>query len=637
MLKKTTILIFTVTALLLALLLMGCRVTRKTGDDLIFTLKENGTYSVAAAEGFARDTLTVPTEHEGAAVTEIAASGFEGKTSLKTLVIPEGITVIGEGAFASCTHLQDVTIPFLGRTPDENEETEYLGYLFGAASHTENSTVVPSRLNKVTLTGGESISERAFSGCRSLQTLNLPDSVKNIEKGAFAECEAIQSITVPFIGASEADMPNSFLGYFFGAATPFEQKDAVPPSLSSVTLTRGEKLSARAFYECEFLTDINLPDTLKWIGAYAFQGCQYLDEIVIPKSVETIQPDILKDCDYLKTLTVPFIGKNNTKTALLAYFFDSDATSNLDAKIPSSLEKITLTKSANIYGLIDCTRIKDIVLCDGITEIDSNVFYNSTSLRSIYIPGTVTYIASGAFNSLTWLEEVTFGGNSITEIKSGTFQNCTSLKRITLPEGVTTIGKSAFENCDSLTEITIPPATTLIGDKAFYGCNALTTVTIEGDVEKINTNAFADCISLETINFPDTLTHIGYYAFKGCSSLKNVTLPESLTTIEFNAFSGCSSLTEIVIPKGITYIANAAFENCTSLESITLHADITVINTGAFFNATSLKDIYYEGTKEEWDKIKRGGSWMYGAPKPTLHCSDYVEENFYENVSWVGQ
>lgn len=619
-----------------AFLLTACSIKRRPDSDLIFTLKEDGTYSVAAAEGFARDTLTVPTEHEGAAVTEIAASGFEGRTSLKTLIIPQSITVIGERAFASCTHLQDITIPFFGRTPDENEDTEHLGYLFGASSHTENADVIPTSLSKVTLTGGETVSEYAFKGCISLQTVTVPDSVKSIAKGAFSECKALKSVTIPFIGPSEAEMSDSFLGYLFGAESPFDHKDTVPQSLESVTLTKGEKLPARAFYECEFLSEINLPDTLKWIGAYAFQSCQYLEEIVIPKGVETIQADILKDCSYIKSLTVPFIGKKKSDTRSLLYFFDSDSITISEANIPGSLEKVTLTNSYFATGFRECRNIKDIVLCDGIAEITGNAFYGCTALRSIYIPSTVAKISAGAFSDLSCLEEVTIDGSALTSIKNGTFRNCFALKKITIPDSVTVIGQSAFENCYALTEINIPQSVTALESNAFHSCKSLTRVTGCEGLTLINQYAFEKCTALESIPLPNTLISINYGAFTECTSLKSITLPESLRKLGGKAFSGCSSLTEIVIPKGIKTVMHNTFENCTSIEKITLHAGIGTIYSEAFFNNTSLGDIYYEGTKEEWDKVKRGGSWMYGAPKPTLHCSDYVKEDFYENVSWVG-
>lgn len=145
---------------------------------------------------------------------------------------------------------------------------------------------------------------------------------------------------------------------------------------------------------------------------------------------------------------------------------------------------------------------------------------------------------------------------------------------------VTSIGDYAFEERSSLTSIIIPNSMTSIGDAAFYGCSGLTSIII-----------------------PDSVTSIGSNAFRDCNHLTSITIPDGVMNIETFAFCGCSGLTNITIPDGVTSIGDSAFFDCSSLTSITIPDSVTSIESFAFNNCNSLKDVYYKGTKEQWNSI----------------------------------
>jgi hypothetical protein len=199
-----------------------------------------------------------------------------------------------------------------------------------------------------------------------------------------------------------------------------------------------------------------------------------------------------------------------------------------------------------------------------------------------------------------------------------------------VPNGVTSIGRTAFIGCTSLTAITVDALnpfyssldgvlfnktqTTLIqcpgakagtytvldgvtnvGAYAFYSCTRLTSVTIPNSVTKIGDSAFASCTSLTILAIPDSVTSIGSAAFAFCTSLTSVMIGNSVTSIAIDAFYRCTSLSSVMIPKSVTNIVDRAFEDCTSLNSVTIGSSVSSIGSLAFGFCSSLTSVYFKG------------------------------------------
>lgn len=179
--------------------------------------------------------------------------------------------------------------------------------------------------------------------------------------------------------------------------------------------------------------------------------------------------------------------------------------------------------------------LKDDTLPASLEYIGSNAFDGTVS-GNLTIPANVTMMGYGAIGgnnlkSATLLSEAPYAlsgckglesatlGDDLTKINSSVFADCTSLKSITIPESVTTIGYNAFEN-SGLESVTIPKNVSKINSEAFRGCKNLREVVIEEGVKEIGSNAFADCPNLERVVLPKSITELREPVFANCPKLK---------------------------------------------------------------------------------------------------------------------
>ncbi|MBQ3499786.1 MAG: leucine-rich repeat protein [Clostridia bacterium] len=208
--------------------------------------------------------------------------------------------------------------------------------------------------------------------------------------------------------------------------------------------------------------------------------------------------------------------------------------------------------------------------------------------------------------------------------------NYPNMKTATIPDSVTEIGHGTFSGCTSLTEIVIPNSVTILGENdtyygsVFYDCVNLKNVTLSNQLTSIPSKTFSGCESLTEITIPDSVIRIDHDAFRDCTSLSKVSLPNSIKSIGHTAFMKCESLTEIKIPSLVSTIGYNTFAYCTSLESITIPAKVTEIGENAFNECYNLSTVNYEGTPEQWNKIKI----MSGNSAITSATINY---NYYES------
>ena len=167
---------------------------------------------------------------------------------------------------------------------------------------------------------------------------------------------------------------------------------------------------------------------------------------------------------------------------------------------------------------------------------------------------------------------------------------------------VIAIERESFANCNNIEYVNIPNSVTMIGEHAFTGCHQLSSAYISNSVSVLE-STFYDCVALEYVDMPDSVIKIGNHTFFNCDSLEVITIPESVTQIEKSAFESCDSLLNIIFPSKITVIEESLFYGCKNLKSVWIPDAVKSIGYYSFYGCESLTDVYYSGTKSEWESI----------------------------------
>lgn len=186
-----------------------------------------------------------------------------------------------------------------------------MGYIVsGIGGDSDKEIIIPSsHLNKPVI----GVKESAFSECKNISLIYVPQSVTKIGFGAFENCTNLEKIVIPFIGAeitndsdsASGSNPKHF-GHIFGANDYRDNNKYVPETLKQVTITSGKYIGYRAFYQCSNIENIILSDSLENIGNCAFEECEGLIEIFIPNNVKKINNCAFKNCKSLQKVTMSY-------------------------------------------------------------------------------------------------------------------------------------------------------------------------------------------------------------------------------------------------------------------------------------------------------------------------------------------
>ena len=240
-------------------------------------------------------------------VTKIGNDAFNGNDYLTSVTIPESVSSIGDHAFSSCENLTSVTINY----------------------------------------GVTKIGNGAFEFCFSLSNLTIPNSVTNIGDEAFASCDNLPNVVIP----------------------------------NSVT-----RIGVSAFSYCTELQSVTIPDSVTEIEKRAFANCYNLSSITIPSSITSIQPFTFADCKKLSNI---YISDIEAWCSIGLEYASHPASYSTDAKLYLNGELITnlvipdgVTRINN-YAFFRCTSITSITIPDSVTSIGDRAFSGCTNLRKV--------------------------------------------------------------------------------------------------------------------------------------------------------------------------------------------------------------------------------------------------------------
>ncbi len=612
---------------------------------------------------------------------------FAECTKLNKVVLSEGLTTIGDYAFKNCSSIETIILPesilsignnaFEGCSAIQYSEYNNARYLtmgtntLAVLVKVLDSSITAFEINELT----KIVSDYAFAKCSNLTSITIPDNVTSIGKYTFSECSSLTQITIGNGVTSIGD-------YAFANCT-FESI-TIPNNVTII----GEGL----FNKCINLKNVTIGDKVSVIGASAFEGCQALESFTLPDSLTVISNKTFKDCTSLKSMTihsriteigeyafqnctsllnvsigtgVTSIGKyafNNCSSIKELILPDSSGSINEFAfNNCTSLTSINIPSNAtsiNSNSFSDCIALESISIPNSVTSIGMQAFSNCTSIKEVILPNSVTTIGMQAFSDCTSIENISIGDN-IKNITSKAFYNCVSLKNVSIGESVETIGESAFENCILLSKLVIPNSVYQLDRYAFKHCKSLISVIIGTGINTISDYAFNECYhlaevyNLSTLNIRKKYTafgYVGYYAVNVYNSLSQTSKLykdengyifdiENDTTYLVGYNGDAANLTLPTLEDGKTYVIKEYAFRDTNITSIVIPNCVTKIGNYAFTKCASLTNVYYKGTKDNWNNLMIEGvntnlnnatKYYYSETEPSLN----EEGTAYDDNYW---
>lgn len=448
----------------------------------------------------------------------------------------------------------------------------------------------------------KSLGEYSIYNCKNLKKVWLGKSVEKIGLWAFSYSNSIESIAV--------DDDNPYLKTVGGGLL---SKDGIEfllfakSSADSYLIPDGVSIIKEdAFGDCVKLNSVTIPASVLEIKAWAFDGCtnladvNYLDAetewkfikidggneclqnatihyspkptgIIYPKKLDLNCSELSIEIGKSESL-IPTFFPSYTTQRTLTWFSNDSSIATVSNGVVSGIKYGTTTITAKTTNGISVNCIVNVI---PVNEDD----FNYTIFRN---PGEEIEVAIHGYNgsAKSLFIPSRIEGHPVKSIWDDAFKDCTSLKTVVIPTGVEYIGDNVFEGCTNLESITIPNSVKGIGYGSFYNCEKLKSITIPEGVTEIEGWTFCNCQSLESVTIHGSITDIDSHAFCDCFSLKEFTIPSTVTKMGEQVFWGCSELTQITIPSGIKEIEYATFKNC-----------------------SKLKDVYFSGSKSQWEAI----------------------------------
>ena len=398
-------------------------------------------------------------------------------TFLKTLVIPDSVSDVGDSAFATNTLLESVTL--------SNGMEEIPG---GAFEGDTSLTFVDFNKTKSL----KRVKMLAFSKCRSLEIIELPDGVETIELNAFSDCIKLKAIYIPpsvteiALSAFEG-CPNDLI--IIGEGGTYANEFALQQEYDFMDISQYKEYQSRINVESGSLLwdESEAEDVIHLPSAYKGEGSVIIKNLVDARNLKS---RIVYLPHFLEKISYPAFAHNSYVSEIHGY----------DRYGYSSVEEI------GTIAFYQCENLKVLSGISQLKSIEKYAFAEAVSLEESLLPDSLEYLGDYAY----W--------------------KCSKVNSINIPQGIIQLYDGVFAET-GITDLVIP-GNVVKCRTAFYGCNELQNVTIETGT-KVLMGTFANCSNLESISIPSSMERISQSTFKGCSSLKDVYVYSDDVNLDF--------------------------------------------------------------------------------------------------------
>ncbi len=396
-----------------------------------------------------------------------------------------------------------------------------------------------------------------YPAAKNVDGYTLPSTVTTLGGSAFSRNKSMTSFKIP---VTITNIENGGGDAGIGVYGPFYACE----NLKTVTFAAGstiKRISNFCFSKCYSLETVNFPETITEVAYYGMNDCTKFRG-PLPKYLEKIGRCGFQDCDALTEIVFPVTMKELGSEA----FNVCDNITKVVIPDECPLREISFHCFAYNY------KLKDLQISDNITIIHSGAFTSCNSLTEVKMPEHLKEIRESAFEYCRGLKKVDFK-NELELIGHDAFAWSSVLEDYTFPVSLKTIGVGAFMRTNA-TAVNIPANVTSIGGAAFARNQKLTAFTvdeantaykvIEGILFTKDAKTLMAYPAASTRNvsytIPARVETIHEGAFSD-ATLTHITLPSSLKTIYNGAFAYNGNLTELTIPASVTEIARVSQKN----------------------------------------------------------------------------